>query len=208
MRWMWIDSIIAFEPRHKLVAIKNVSMAEEHLHDHFEAENGLAADPVMPTSLILEGMAQTAGILVGSVNDFREKVVLAKVTNATISADVRPGQTIRYTATIDRIDPMGASTTGVVSRFDHAESAWSDIGTVELIFSHLDQTWAAWRSPKKTSCSARTSARFWPRPGSGAFNSAARIKKDPNRGGNPMGPIQSHVAPRHPRAGACLRRAA
>ncbi|MDZ4756303.1 MAG: beta-hydroxyacyl-ACP dehydratase [Phycisphaerae bacterium] len=149
MRWMWIDSIIAFEPRHKLVAIKNVSMAEEHLHDHFEAENGLAADPVMPTSLILEGMAQTAGILVGSVNDFREKVVLAKVTNATISADVRPGQTIRYTATIDRIDPMGASTTGVVSRFDHAESAWSDIGTVELIFSHLDQNMGGMAFPEE-----------------------------------------------------------
>jgi len=86
---------------------------------------------------------------VGSVHDFREKVVLAKVTNATVSADVRPGQTIRYTALLDRIDPMGASTTGVVSRFDHTENAWTDIGTVELIFSHLDQNMGGMAFPEE-----------------------------------------------------------
>ena len=32
MRWMWIDRVIAFEPRKRLVAVKNVSLAEEHLH--------------------------------------------------------------------------------------------------------------------------------------------------------------------------------
>ena len=79
MRWMWIDRVIVFEPRKRLVAVKNVSLAEEHLHQHFAAQGALPPCPVMPNSLILEGMAQTAGILVGSVHDFREKVVLAKV---------------------------------------------------------------------------------------------------------------------------------
>ena len=70
MRWMWIDRVIELRPREKLVAVKNVSLAEEHLHDHFAADpptssRGLKATPVMPMSLILEGMAQTAGILVG-----------------------------------------------------------------------------------------------------------------------------------------------
>ena len=44
--------------------------------DLIAAEGALPPCPVMPNSLILEGMAQTAGILVGSVHDFREKVVL------------------------------------------------------------------------------------------------------------------------------------
>jgi len=149
MRWMWIDAIIAFEPKARMVAVKNVSLAEEHLHDHFPVEGDLPAQALMPNSLILEGMAQTAGILVGSVNDFREKVVLAKVQNATIEADVGPGETIRYDARIERMDALGASTVGVVSRFDHQTATWVDIGRIELMFSHLDQNMQGMDLPKE-----------------------------------------------------------
>ena len=119
MRWMWIDRVIAFEPRTRLVAVKNVSLAEEHLHQHFAADGALPPCPVMPSSLILEGMAQTAGILVGSVHDFREKVVLAKVVSAVFERDINPGETIRYDATI------------------------------ELMFSHLDQNRAGVEFPEE-----------------------------------------------------------
>jgi 3-hydroxyacyl-[acyl-carrier-protein] dehydratase len=150
MRWMWIDQIVAFEPGRRMVAVKNVSLAEEHLHDHFGAEPAvggraaLPARPVMPASLMIEGMAQTAGILVGSVNRFREKVVLAKVVSARFDADVFPGQSLRYDARLDRIDAAGAATTGTVERLDHrAEQAgWQPIGEVELLFSHLDHSLA------------------------------------------------------------------
>src|ERR1043165_193699 len=116
MRWMWIDRIVELVPRQKMVAIKNVSLAEEHLHDHFAAvpatagREGRAAIPVMPASLIIEGMAQTAGILVGHPEGFREKVILAKVSVAELDREVFPGQTLRYTATIRQMDTMGAST--------------------------------------------------------------------------------------------------
>lgn len=149
MRWMWIDRVITFEPKHRLVAVKNVSLAEEHLHQHFAAEPGLASAPVMPNSLILEGMAQTAGILVGSVHDFREKVVLAKVTLATFERDVLPGETIRYDATIERMDEMGASTIGVVDRFSFVDNAWAPVGRIELMFSHLDQNRAGTEFPEE-----------------------------------------------------------
>ncbi|MHC4652492.1 MAG: hotdog family protein, partial [Planctomycetota bacterium] len=62
---MWIDRIVELDPGQRLVAIKNVSLAEEHLHDHFPAQGDREALPVMPASLMIEGMAQTAGILVG-----------------------------------------------------------------------------------------------------------------------------------------------
>lgn len=149
MRWMWIDTITVFEPKTRMVAIKNVSMAEEHLHAHFAKDADGPALPLMPNSLILEGMAQTAGILVGSVNDFREKVVLAKVQNATITGDVGPGQTIRYDARIERMDHMGASTVGTVSRFDHRDGAWTEIGSIELMFSHLDQNMQGMQFPEE-----------------------------------------------------------
>ena len=84
MRWMWIDRIVELVPRERLVAIKNISMAEEHLHDHFAATPQRPAMPVMPASLIVEGMAQTAGMLVGHASDFKEQVILAKVLQAEL----------------------------------------------------------------------------------------------------------------------------
>lgn len=149
MRWMWIDKVISFEPRTRLVAIKNVSLAEEHLHQHFAADGARPACPVMPNSLILEGMAQTAGILVGSVHGFREKVVLAKVASAVIERDVNPGETIRYSATIERMDDMGASTVGLIDRYSFADEAWAPVGRIEMMFSHLDQNRAGTEFPEE-----------------------------------------------------------
>jgi 3-hydroxyacyl-[acyl-carrier-protein] dehydratase len=146
---MWIDQIVEHVPGQRLCAVKNVSLAEEHLHDHFDAAHG---GPVMPASLMIEGMAQTAGILVGSVNRFREKVILAKIASARFERDVYPGQTIRYEAEIERIDAQGASTRGIVKRLAHTgehAGQWQEIGAVELLFSHLDQNMAGLEFPEE-----------------------------------------------------------
>jgi 3-hydroxyacyl-[acyl-carrier-protein] dehydratase len=147
MRWMWIDRVIELERGRRLVAVKNVSLAEEHLHDHFAADGarGLAAAPVMPSSLILEGMAQSAGILVGHAEEFREKVILAKISRAEIARDATPGTTLRYTAEIERMDAAGASTRGAIDLLDHArpDAGWVRIGATEMMFSHLDNSQGA-----------------------------------------------------------------
>lgn len=149
MRWMWIDRIVEFEPRTRMVAVKNISLAEEHLHDHFPRMGGLDALPVMPASLIIEGMAQTAGILVGTVNNFREKVLLAKVVLAKFEADAFPGQTLRYEATLERIDAQGAATIGLVHRIDPATRTSREIGRVDLMFSHIDQNMTGLSFPEE-----------------------------------------------------------
>lgn len=150
MRWMWIDRIVELVPRERMVAIKSISLAEEHLHDHFsaDAERGLPALPVMPFSLIIEGMAQTAGVLVGHANAFREKVILAKVSKAQIEFDPVPGQTLRYTATIDRLDETGAATLGTIEVIDHASGSVSEIGAIDLMFSHIDRNRSGLPFPK------------------------------------------------------------
>ena len=114
MRWMWIDRVVELEKGRRLVAVKNVSLAEEHLHDHFEADPALgrAAMPVMPGSLVVEGMAQTAGILVGHAGDFAEKVILAKIVRADLDRDAVPGCVIRHTAEVTSSGAQGASTAG------------------------------------------------------------------------------------------------
>ena len=152
MRWMWIDRVVELVPRQRLVAVKHVSMAEEHLHDHFRAKGSLPATPIMPMSLIVEGMAQTAGILVGHAEEFREKVILAKVGKAEMTRDARPGHTLRYTATITHMDAVGASTQGVVELIEPAASggggAVERVGTIDLMFSHLDNNMAGQAFPE------------------------------------------------------------
>lgn len=149
MRWMWIDRIVELVPREKLVAVKNVSMAEEHLHDHFEAKGKRAATPIMPACFILEGMAQTAGILVGHAEEFREKVILAKVGKAELSREAVPGNVLRYTATIQHMDKSGASTAGVVELLDPMKGwAAETIGTIDLMFSHIDQNMSGEEFPE------------------------------------------------------------
>src|ERR1700760_2311222 len=103
MRWIWIDRFTEFTPKVSASAIKNVTLAEEHLHDLYPAF------PIVPNSLIVEGMAQTAGILVGEARNFAEKVILAKIGKATFHRLVLPGETITYTAKIDQLNKQGPS---------------------------------------------------------------------------------------------------
>ncbi len=144
MRWMWIDRIVEHDPGARLVALKNVSLAEEHLHDHFPDT------PIMPAALIIEGVAQTSGIMVGAVNAFTEKVLLAKVAKVQLDRDAQPGDTLRYTATLDRIDDAGAATAAQVHlRTNEDGSDWECIGEVNLMFSHADQNMSGLDLPEE-----------------------------------------------------------
>ena len=128
MRWIWIDTFTEFEPGKKASAVKNVTLAEEHVHDYAPGY------PVLPPSLMIEGMAQTAGILVGEARGFRENVILAKVRRATFDEYGIAGDRLTYTAVLDSIDHAAATTRGEVFRNG------KKIGTVDLIFSHVDQS--------------------------------------------------------------------
>ena len=155
MRWIWIDRITELEKGKRCVAIKNVSLAEEVLHDHFpriapssSGSGGRRAMPVLPNTLIIEGFAQTAGIMVGHAHDFREKVILAKVGKALFTAAALPGYTLRYTAHLERIDAVGAATHGSVERLDPATGQAIPLATIEMMFSHIDQNRAGLAFPE------------------------------------------------------------
>ncbi len=137
MRWIWIDKFIEFESGKRAVALKNVTLAEEHLHDHFPGF------PVMPESLCIEAMAQTAGILVGEAKKFQEKVILAKIKKAVFFDYVKPGDTIELEATIESIAPEAASTSGRITRSEKL------IAEIDLMFSHIDRNLAGKEFPEE-----------------------------------------------------------
>jgi len=137
MRWIWIDKFVEFDSGQRAVAVKNVTLAEEHLHDHFPGF------PVMPESLMIEAMAQTAGILVGEAKNFKEKVILAKIKKAVFFDYVKPGDTIRIDAKIESIAPEAASTAGKITCGEKT------IAEIDLMFSHIDQNLAGKEFPKE-----------------------------------------------------------
>src|SRR5437899_10590067 len=103
MRWIWIDRFLEFRSGKSAKAVKNVSLAEDQFGEHFPGY------PVMPATLILEGLAQTGGILVGEVNDFQEKVILAKVPRAIFHREMVAGEQLIYEAEILHMRPEGAA---------------------------------------------------------------------------------------------------
>ncbi len=137
MRWIWIDKFKEFESGKRAVSIKNVTLAEEHLHDHFPGF------PVMPECLMIEAMAQTAGILVGEAKKFQEKVILAKIKKAVFFDFVEPGDSIELEANMDSIAPEAASTSGKITR------AGKLIAEIDLMFSHIDQNLAGIEFPEE-----------------------------------------------------------
>jgi 3-hydroxyacyl-[acyl-carrier-protein] dehydratase len=102
MRWFWIERFIEFERGRRAVAIKNVSLIEEQLDEYTPGY------PVMPNSLIIEGLAQTAGLLIGEATGFEARVILAKIGKAVFHRYAIPGDTLRYTATISDTNAEGA----------------------------------------------------------------------------------------------------
>src|SRR5436853_5632693 len=113
MRWIWIDRFVEpFVPRESARAVKQWSLAEDLFAQHFPDY------PVVPATLIIEGLAQTGGILVGHANDFREKVILAKVPKAVFHADILAGEELTYETTVVNLRSEGAMVSGRVTSAD------------------------------------------------------------------------------------------
>lgn len=100
MRFALVDRITDLEPGVRITAVKNLSLAEEYLADHFPGF------PVMPGVLMLEAMTQAAAWLIRSGEDFAHSVVtLKEARNVKYGNFVEPGQTLVVTAEVLSQDP-------------------------------------------------------------------------------------------------------
>ena len=125
MRWIWIDRFVTFESGKSASAVKNLSLAEDHFSEHFPGY------PVMPAALMLEGLAQTGGILVGEANNYSKNVVLAKIPKAAFRREAVAGETLTYTTTLQQLGDVGGLVSGTVHVGDEL------IGEAEIFFAHV-----------------------------------------------------------------------
>ena len=86
MRFYLVDRILELVPPKRIVGVKNLSLAEEYLADHFPAY------PVMPGVMMLEALVQSAAWLVRTSTDFEKNIILLReAQNVRYGSFVRPG---------------------------------------------------------------------------------------------------------------------
>jgi 3-hydroxyacyl-[acyl-carrier-protein] dehydratase len=108
MRFILIDKVVSITAGVGIKTIKNVSLSEEYLADHFPAF------PVLPGVLLLEGLIESAGWLVRLKENFAHSMILlAEARNVKYKSFLAPGGQIEYAVEAKTIEENISSFTGV-----------------------------------------------------------------------------------------------
>src|SRR5207302_4497488 len=93
MRFNLVDRILEVEPGRRIRVVKNLTLGEEYLADHFPTF------PVMPGVLMLQTLVESAAWLLRITEDFRHSViVLREAKNVKYGHFMEPGQSLVVTA--------------------------------------------------------------------------------------------------------------
>lgn len=107
MRFILIDKIISLQSGSQIKTVKNVSLSEEYLADHFPAF------PVLPGVLLLEGLIESASWLVREAENFAHSMLLLEeARNVKYKSFLAPGGQIEYTVQAKTIEEAISSFTG------------------------------------------------------------------------------------------------
>lgn len=100
MRFHLVDRILALEPGKQIRMVKNLTLAEEYLADHFPRF------PVMPGVLMLQTLVESASWLVRLTEDFGHSVIaLREVKNVKYGNFMEPGKSL--VTTVEWIESDG-----------------------------------------------------------------------------------------------------
>ena len=97
--FLLVDRIVELEMGKRIVGIKNVTINEPFFQGHFPGQ------PIMPGVLIVEAMAQTAGVLAfkSMPEEFKKKVVyFMAIDKVRFRRPVQPGDQIRMEMVVSK----------------------------------------------------------------------------------------------------------
>jgi len=150
MRYVLIDRITGLDPGRSLTAFKNVSLSDDLVE---RVAPGVSA---LPAAMVLEAMAQAAGLLVIASAPGLAQPVLAKVQPFTAYGEAKAGDRIAIRAELDDVREEGARVR-VAASVDGAQLAEATIvlalmpidgperdARVALMRARLDDTFPGW----------------------------------------------------------------
>src|SRR5215813_12498869 len=98
MRFQLIDRILEVDPNRRIRIVKNLTLAEEYLADHFPTF------PVMPGVLMLQTLVEAGAWLLRITEDFRHSViVLREAKNVKYGNFMEPGKSL--VVTVEMAEP-------------------------------------------------------------------------------------------------------
>ncbi len=144
MRFFLIDRILRWDVPNSAEALKNVALSEDFFDDHFPRR------PIMPGVLMLEGMAQLAGLLLEESCRRRYgrngKALLTVLERTKFRQMVRPGDQLTYHVDVTSLNQAGgkaaaqaacqdrvAVTTGMVFVFQDVDDPLLETKRAELM---------------------------------------------------------------------------
>jgi 3-hydroxyacyl-[acyl-carrier-protein] dehydratase len=99
MRYFLIDKVTELVPGERIRGVKNVTLSDEILHDHFPDY------PIMPGVLILEAAAQLAGFLLESTfnrkGETLRRALLVQIQQAKFHDTAGPGDQLDLSVALD-----------------------------------------------------------------------------------------------------------
>ena len=102
--FLLVDKVVEIKGFQSALGIKNVTMNEPHFQGHFPGA------PIMPGVTIVEAMAQTAGVMVGTALDLADKNMLIyfmAIDRCKFRRKVIPGDVLEMRMTTLRGKPGG-----------------------------------------------------------------------------------------------------
>src|SRR5919202_1526134 len=107
MRFHLVDRIVEVVPGKSLRAVKNLTLGEEYLADHFPTF------PVMPGVLMLQALVESAAWLLRLSEDYRSSViVLREARNVKYGTFMEPGRQMLITVELTEQDDTLATFKG------------------------------------------------------------------------------------------------
>jgi 3-hydroxyacyl-[acyl-carrier-protein] dehydratase len=108
--FLLVDRVVELEPGKRAVGLKQVSANEPQFTGHFPGR------PIMPGVLMVEALAQTAGIAVLTLDEYRGKLGLfAGIDDCRFKRMVVPGDTLRLEVTVEKLRGMFGRVRAVAS---------------------------------------------------------------------------------------------
>lgn len=109
MRHFHLDRIISLEPGVRAAGVRSVALGDDVFTEHFPG------NPVLPGVYVLEGLAQTAGVLLWESARRSRIAVMVSVDRARFTAFARPGDSVRFSVEIASLEDHVARVRGTAA---------------------------------------------------------------------------------------------